>query len=411
MSVSALLHKPIPARTEREREARRRVALLTNIPAPYRLEMFRQLHQRHELKVFFDSASEPNRAWNLPADMGFPHEYLQSRLFAYQRQRPDAVPGEQRFRQISWQLIPALRRFQPDVVISAELGVRTLQGSAYCTLSKTPLMIWWEGTPHTEGWVRKHQSALRRCLLRRATRFWSNGTESSKLLRSYGAAAEQIDECMIGTDTERFASETQGSLNARERVRQALGLSGAVFLFVGRFVKPKGLVPFLAALERLQSTTEAEFSVLCIGGGPDRSLLENWKSSHPSSSLVTLDFQQPSALPAFYAAADVFVLPTLEDNWSLVALEAAAAGLPQIFSVYNGAAPDLIARQAEGVSVDPTSTNDFAAALKAFAEHPPARMSESRRAQITQFYSAQSCADRASRSIELCCSQHSSVAA
>jgi glycosyltransferase involved in cell wall biosynthesis len=364
--------------------------------------MFRQFSLHHDLKVFFDSASEPNRAWTLPPGMEFPYAYLQSRLFAYNRRRPDGIPGEQRFRQISWQLIPALRKFRPDIVIAAELGLRTLQASVYCTLSKTPLIIWWEGTPHTEGWVGKRRKVLRRYLIRRATRFWTNGTESSKLLRSYGATADQIDESMIGTDTEWLANETQRAMDVRHRIRRELGVSGTVFLFVGRFVKPKGIVPFLQALERLQRTTHAEFSVLFVGDGPDRSLLETAKVDNPSIRLVIVDFQQPRALPTFYAAADVFVLPTLEDNWSLVALEAAVAGLPQIFSVHNGATQDLVARQAEGVIVDPLAIDEFAAALKTYAETPPARLSENRRVQITQFYAARACAGRAARSIELC---------
>ena len=382
---------------------RRKVALLTNIPAPYRVELFNQLQQHHDLKVFFDAASEPNRKWNPPAALRFPHRYLASRVLAYQRKRQDGVPGEQRFRQLSLQLIPALLRFRPDIVISAELGIRTLQAHLYCALARKPLFIWWEGTPHTEGWVGKRQVSLRRYLIRRAARFWSNGAESSTLLGSYGAPSSRIDEAMMCTDTERLARETESALAGREEFRERLGLRGVVFLFVGRFIKHKGIVQFLDALERLAARTAAPFSALLLGDGPDRALLEDWTRRHPLQSVRVVDFQQPDALPGFYAAGDVFVLPTLDDNWSLVALEAAAAGLPQIFSSFNGASSDLRARQAPGVVVNPTDLDAFCQALQRYAENPPARIPPADRRDIIQFYSAQACAERAAQSVDRCC--------
>lgn len=46
----------------------------------------------------------------------------------------------------------------------------------------------------------------------------------------------------------------------------------------------------------------------------------------------------------YYGIADVFVLPTLEDNWSLVVPEAMSCGLPVATSIYNGCHPELVKR-------------------------------------------------------------------
>ncbi len=48
------------------------------------------------------------------------------------------------------------------------------------------------------------------------------------------------------------------------------------------------------------------------------------------------------AIAPYYKAADCFVIPTLEDNWSLVVPEAMACGLPVATSVYNGCHPELV---------------------------------------------------------------------
>ena len=55
------------------------------------------------------------------------------------------------------------------------------------------------------------------------------------------------------------------------------------------------------------------------------------------AKLVIIDSPPPVAMPHVYAAADVFLLPTLYDPFANVTLEALAAGLPVITSAQNGA--------------------------------------------------------------------------
>jgi glycosyltransferase involved in cell wall biosynthesis len=373
--------------------------VLTNIPAPYRLEFFRLLAEKHELRVFFDSPSEPNRSWVTPADLPFPHAYLKRCVIPYERRRPDSVPGERRFRQLPYDLLLALRRFRPEVIVSAELGFRTLQANLYANLFHVPLIIWWEGTPHTEGWVRSFRKLLRQYLIRRAQRFWSNGDESSRLLQSYGAEPTRIDNGMIGTDTLQLRAETENATKQRSQTRSELGVSGVVFLYSGQFVRRKGLTEYLKALEILRSNTTAAFSALFVGDGPEKLMLAKWQRSHPDVRVSILEFQQPANLPRIFAACDVFVLPTLEDNWSLAALEAAVAGMPQILSIYNGASIDLLARDVPGICIDPRDADAFAAALKTYAESPCGRANGNSRGHVAQFFSAEALAARACQSI------------
>jgi UDP-glucose:(heptosyl)LPS alpha-1,3-glucosyltransferase len=59
------------------------------------------------------------------------------------------------------------------------------------------------------------------------------------------------------------------------------------------------------------------------------------------AKLVIVDTPPPAAMPHIYAAADVFLLPTLYDPFANVTLEALAAGLPVITSAQNGASEIL----------------------------------------------------------------------
>lgn len=57
------------------------------------------------------------------------------------------------------------------------------------------------------------------------------------------------------------------------------------------------------------------------------------------------------------------MIPTLEDNWSLVVPEAMACGLPILCSVYNGCHPELV-RPENGWTFDPLSPESLTGALQ-----------------------------------------------
>ena len=59
-------------------------------------------------------------------------------------------------------------------------------------------------------------------------------------------------------------------------------------------------------------------------------------------------FQNQSALPALFAASDIFVLPSSDEPWGLVVNEAMASGLPVIVSDDVGAATDLVQGRGTG---------------------------------------------------------------
>ena len=86
-----------------------------------------------------------------------------------------------------------------------------------------------------------------------------------------------------------------------------------------------------------------DYVILLVGAGAERKghaiardAVKRLKN--PRAKLVIVDSPPPIAMPHVYAAADVFLLPTLYDPFANVTLEALAAGLPVITSAQNGAA-------------------------------------------------------------------------
>ena len=80
-------------------------------------------------------------------------------------------------------------------------------------------------------------------------------------------------------------------------------------------------------------------------------------------------------LPKYYAAADIFVLPSLEDVWGLVCLEALVAGLPQVTSSMVGAASDLVTSSDIGDIIDPRDAQAFAQRLAGRIRRTPTPVS------------------------------------
>jgi glycosyltransferase involved in cell wall biosynthesis len=347
--------------------------------------------------VVFDAETEGNRHWQIPQNLPIQHTYARGLTLNYTRRRKDGFPPEKRELHLRYGVIHELVRLKPAAVVSQELGFRTLMAWAYCTLWRVPLIIWSEGTPHTEGWVGRPKRILRRLLSTRASRHWVNGVESAELIRTYAPEA-RIDEGMTGVDTRWFAEGVRALRPRRMQLREAAGVQGTCFLFVGQLVVRKGVPEMLAAI-RSASQRSPKFTVMLAGEGPLRESVAAWQQENPEMDVRMLGQQSPEQLRELYAMADVFLLPTLDDNWALATLEGAVAGLPQVYSRYNGATAELTVQGIHGVTVDPLVAEEFAEAIAGFAARSPARLSDGVVDAVVTYYSPERFAERAATSI------------
>ncbi len=379
----------------------KRVTLVTNMLPPYRVSFYRALSRQVDFHLLLDTLTEFNRNWELPADAKELKLTVQNcRSFVYSRYRGDVGYREKRQFHFSEQTIPMLRALRPDVILSIEFGLKTLWSIFYGWLFHVPVILLSEGTLHTEGHVGRLKRILRRAIVSQCDRFWSNGPDSSELLKSYGAEVSLIDEGMTGIDTQDWHDSVQYQLSQRQDIRTKWNLKGRVLLFSGSLTPRKGIAPLLSAIEAWKGECAAfEFTLLLLGDGEERSAVEEWRKRNPEIHVVMPGFVQPQDLPPFFAAADWAVLPTLDDNWPLATLETLVAGLPQLFSCYNGATSDLCQKET-GVAFDPLNQQDFLRALREFQAAPEGRIPASIVSQISCYYSAEGQARRALGSIE-----------
>src|SRR5213078_4550928 len=181
---------------------------------------------------------------------------------------------------------------------------------------------------------------LERASLKRASRIQVLSDFSARLLWDlYGISGERIVKIVGGADVERFHPS-----GTREAQRQALGLPGdRPLLFTLRNLEPR---MGLDTLIRAMATVRERFPrvLLLLGGsGSLRPLLETLTVSLGLSEHVRfLGFVPERDLPAYYGAADAFVLPTRElEGFGLVTVEALACGTP-VLGTPVGATPEIL---------------------------------------------------------------------
>jgi glycosyltransferase involved in cell wall biosynthesis len=353
------------------RNARQRLAILTNIVAPYRLPLYHYLADRFET-VVIEGRPENNRNWASDLDL---RRLNVKRTWGFQivRQRKTAIPGvkDTNYLQINLGVAVDLPRAHPTIIVTNEMGTRTALALVYGLLSGTPVWIWSGGTMHTERNVGRTKRALR-MLIARVTRRWiSYGEAASEYLISLGIPPErilQIQNCVNEADF----SSTAGASKAGETFLQ--GLPKPVGLCVGQLIARKGLTLLLESAARTQKKG-MDFSLVFAGAGSDGEQLKDTTSRLGLNNVRYLGSLAKKDLQSLYKSADFLVFPTLEEVWGLVVNEALWSGLPVLCSKYAGCARELVPASAQ---FDPLDVSSFDGALSAAVNGALARPDRSR---------------------------------
>lgn len=363
--MSSTLLEPI-ARVESPRPVARclRVALLTNENVPYRLPLYRELARTADwnFKVFTSIDREFDRQWDVAEPLGFATK--KSFSISYMRRQRFHAQGECNVpRQVHLPLgtIPDLLRFRPHVAISNEFGLRTALATLTAKLTGHRLVIYNEGTSHTESQIGRKQRMIRRFLNPRADAFICNGRQSREYLESLGAHPQDVFEVGQAIDIESF--DTTVTANERSRLREKWNISGICYLYVGHLMQAKGTDRLLDAWQEFCQSRPIDATLVLAGDGPDRATLEARAAAVGLQNIRFLGFVPREELAKVYRAADVFVFPSLKDCFSLAFEEAMAAGLPVIGTCYGGES-ELVCERENGWIADPLNHGDLVHKLK-----------------------------------------------
>jgi D-inositol-3-phosphate glycosyltransferase len=207
--------------------------------------------------------------------------------------------------------------------------------------------------------------------------------EARQLVEHYGADPRRTLVVPPGVDLDRF---TPGD---RAAARRALGVpaDAVVLTFVGRIQPLKAPDLLLAAAARMLDDDPAlrgRLRVHVVGAPSGSGLeaprqLEELAAHLGIADLVRfLPPQSPDRLALHYRAADVAVVPSHNESFGLVALEAQACGTPVVAAAVGGL-PTAVRDGVSGVLVGSRDPGAYAAAIRAVLDRRPLLAAGARR--------------------------------
>ena len=203
--------------------------------------------------------------------------------------------------------------------------------------------------------------------------------ETSELARFYDVDPAKISVVSPGADTDLF---TPGTNRNTELARRHLGipLHAKVVAFVGRlqdFKGPQVLIQAMGEVVRRGRVDGPLRVIICGGASGAGSSVERYRELAASEGIGGctrfLGPRPPEELVSIYQAADIVAVPSYNESFGLVAVEAQAAGTP-VVAARVGGLPLAVADGQTGLLVQGHGTEAWAQALEQLLIDDPTRI-------------------------------------
>lgn len=349
-----------------------RVTYVTRSFLDYRIPVLESLNEKLDgaFHVIYSGDYVPARVRQKVQNALGPHAIGMS---GEKRIGPDAVPAvaNSTFRVVYQPgLIREIGRTRPDVLVGDGFFQWTVFALIYKLRRHIPLVLCYERTFHTERnaqWIRR---VYRRLVINLVDAMAVNGRLSMEYTRSLGMPASRMTTGQMVADVDKLLWSSSAIRETdRTAMRSRWGNPELVFLAVGKIITEKGVKQLLIGWQQLELVLPGKRALVFAGTGRDE---QEFRQFAREAGLKNVFFEGAvdyDRLPVIYAAADVFVMPSLEDNWSLVVPEAMACGLPVLCSIYNGCYPELVEEDSNGWTFDPLDETDTLRVLRTAVEH------------------------------------------
>ena len=144
------------------------------------------------------------------------------------------------------------------------------------------------------------------------------GESSNRFGKFMGFSNKQIFRGVYSADVVKFSRLRNEVISPNDRPNR--------FLFVGRYVKEKGIHDVCNAFAEFCTVSDGSWELWCVGTGPEEiNCIKHHKIKH-------LGFLQPDELVGILDDVDVFVMPSHSEPWGVVLHEMVLSGLPILVS-------------------------------------------------------------------------------
>ena len=301
-----------------------RVEVVLNIPSPYRihfLEMFNTCLRNRgiDCHVNFMAENDPDRpkSWARP-DMEIPHTYWKSCGISTHH--------------LNLGLVLYLLRSKPDVIICGTIFdtfTALLIEGVCCAKIKCG---WAEGNTKTPGVLHGWKAFVKHWALSRFDHLavpGSDGVRWVQLHQSLTRRKMPIPLLLPNlVDENRFKPRLKWSPDEIVKARKVMECDAddKICLIPARLLPVKGLVEFIRLLN---PDSLSGWKIRIVGEGPLRGKIQSEIICKKLECVIQIvEPVDYSTMPSLYAAADLFLLPSLYDQNPLSVIEAIHTGLP-----------------------------------------------------------------------------------
>jgi glycosyltransferase involved in cell wall biosynthesis len=338
-----------------------KVTLITNMLAPYRIPFLQELSQQDDidLHILLLSRSEKNRDWQFSPPSSLNIKVLPDFGFDFSN----------RYEGLVYHINPTatleILKGRFDVVIFD--GWESFAGQTCPILCKTrgiPYITWVESTLGQPSKRRSVAKPLNRIIIKNAAAMVIPGSKAEDYVKSLGGTQEKIFIAPNSVDNEYFKNESEKYRQYKEELKSRLEINSELtILSIAQLIRRKGIHLLIEAF----SLVRKEFGnvgLAILGEGKSKGELIRLCQKLKLKDVYFIGSVPYSQLIQYYALADIFALPSLEEVWGLVLNEAMACGLPVITTKAVGAVPDLIKDGEDGFVVNAGDSHQLHQAIK-----------------------------------------------
>ena len=330
-----------------------KILFIINIPSPYNIDLFYYLQNNlsdYQFHILYISETEDNRQWTTNKEILRNVYVLNTKTFKFHNKL------DVHYIHVPINTFSKLNKINPDIIIAWEYNLAALQGFLWCKIHKKKYISATEGTLRNERNLWFLQRFTRKVISAGANAFLVSGIKSKEKLLSWGIKKEKIFTELLTIDIRNFS-------NIKREPAQD------IILYVGSMVKRKGVDLLIESLPYINGS----YHLRIVGNGSKEELiyLKNLaQARNVSENISWCGFKTGTDLLEEYKRATVFVLPTREDCFGLVLLEALAARVPIISSKYADGVYDIISNNKNGYIVDPYNSEDLGKKIETIINNP-----------------------------------------
>lgn len=331
-----------------------KVAILNPTIPPRSISLFSKINNSEDIDLYavFFSISQKNRRWESAKEVNptFPYYILNSISVGLR-----ANDYHNTF--VSLDIIKYMRQINPDIIILPGWSdITSLVALLWGRVHSKKIIIRTESTARETSWLRSLFLPITKLAL----------TSSDLIIGSSQAAEEYASSLSPKTphthiysslDTRSFSEAVNKFRKHKRKTLIDLGVSQRhVVYYNGQYIRRKGIRELLEAFSRDELNNVA---LMLTGYGPLNKLVNQYVDKH--NNIYNFNHIPYDVLPKFYSLADIFILPSHEDTWGVVVVEALSAGLPVITTKYVGSSELIDTRR--GIVIDDVDERSIAKAI------------------------------------------------